>query len=257
MEPVFLTRYRLNLSIRMGGGLALLTRPYHITDNPLNLSYSTYLNFPLMVNLGLHFRLNPHWTLRANAAYNHISNGGIHLPNKGINYPTVGLGADYAFRAIDFKERAKRQDRTPPARRLRISLGALTTFTNAMPGDNDQYGVFGAYTHATYYIGRWSGLNLGAEWVSDISRRMRMNFYNLPQDHQRGAFLIGHEFLLGRVIFSQQLGIYFYDKWDNDDPVYQRFGLGVKLTDHLFLGFNLKTHRHVADFIDLRAAWIF
>jgi hypothetical protein len=256
-EPVFLTRHRFNLSIRMGGGLALLTRPYDALTNPNNLSYSTVLNFPLLVNLGLNYRLNPHWNLRLTAGYNHISNGGIHLPNKGINYPTTSLGADYALQAIDFKERARRLDRRPPDQRLRLYLHFLYSFKNAFPGVSEQYGIFGMEAQAVYYLGGWSGLTLGGEFVVDRSRKARIEHENRDLRHERASVLVGHRFLLGRVVFSQQFGVYLYDQFQVNDPVYQRFGLLFHVSDHVFAGFNLKTHRHVADFADIRVGWAF
>jgi hypothetical protein len=56
----------------------------------------------------------------------------------------------------------------------------------------------------------------------------------------------------GRVSFSQQLGIYYFNEYRINDDVYQRFGLTYHFNRHFFAGFNLKVHRHVADFFDLR-----
>lgn len=257
VEPVFLTRHRVNFSVRMAGGLGYLTSPFDSISNPFNLSYSTPLNASLAVGLGLYFRITDQWTLRLGAAFNHVSNGGVHLPNKGINWPTTDLGVDYAFQPIDFKTRARRLDRSPPERRFRIQLGTFYSFKNAIPGQNKQYSILGLFGKGIYYVGRWSGLSLGTEWVVDQSRRIRMDNANVEGTHQRGSVLIGHQFLLGRVVFSQELGVYYLDQFQVNDPVYQRFGLVVFIHPHLFAGINLKTHRHVADFADLRIGWEF
>ncbi|MFB6257829.1 MAG: hypothetical protein ABEH38_03970 [Flavobacteriales bacterium] len=37
-----------------------------------------------------------------------------------------------------------------------------------------------------------------------------------------------------------------------DDPIYHRWGLTYFLNSDLFVGIDLKAHRHIADFIDLR-----
>ncbi|MEM0999150.1 MAG: acyloxyacyl hydrolase [Bacteroidota bacterium] len=257
VEPVFLTRHRFNLSIRMGGGPGFLTRPHDPVENPNNLSYSTRLNMTLLVNVGFNYRLTNRWNLRLAANYNHVSNGGLQLPNKGINYPTASLGADYALQEIDFVERAKRLDRRPPEKRLRLYTTLFYSFKNAIPGVARQYGIYGFGGKGVYYVGRWSGLSLGAEWVLDHSRRARIRNENLNLDHQRGSVLVGHQFLLGRVVFSQQFGVYLYDRYQVDDPVYQRIGLLFHFTENFYAGINLKTHRHVADFGDLRVGWVF
>jgi Lipid A 3-O-deacylase (PagL) len=253
VEPVFLTRHRLNLSIRMGGGLAYSSNPFDSVDNPFNQAYSLRINVPLVVGVGVQFRLTPHWGVRLSAAFNHVSNGGLSLPNKGLNYPTLGLGVDYAPLGIDFKERAKRQDRRPPDPRLRLYVGGLGTIKNASGGR--QPAVWGAWANGVYYLGRWSGLNLGLEWVDDGARRLKMDLENIPGHPGRGAVLVGHQFLLGRVVFSQQLGIYVFDQFKVNDPVYQRFGLGLHVTRRLYAGISLKTHRHVADLAEIRLGY--
>lgn len=257
VEPVFLTRHRLQLGIRMGGGLALLTQPFDSVTNPLNQAYSTYLNFPLFVDLALHLRLDPHWSLRLGLNYNHVSNGGLSLPNKGLNYPTASLGADYAPMGIDFKARARNRDRQPPDPRLRLYTGVGGSLKRPSGADNFQAPVWSVWGNAGYYVGRWSGLNLGLEWVSDGARRIKMEREGIPGRHERGAVLVGHQFLLGRVLFSQQLGIYVFDQFKLNDPVFQRYGLGLHVTKRLLAGISLKAHRHVADLLELRIAWGF
>lgn len=255
VEPIFLTRHRVNLSFRLGGGLSLQSNPYDSITNPNNQAYSLRVNFPLTVNAALHFRLTPNWSLRLAANFNHVSNGGISLPNKGINYPTMSMAVDYAPRGIDFKERAKNLDKSPPKPRFRIYAGTGGGLKRPSGADTKQRGVWSAWAQGVYQYGKWGGVNLGAEWVSDHGRRVKMERENIPGHHERGGILVGHQFLMGRVVFSQQLGVYFFDQFPINDPVYQRFGIGVHITKRLYAGFSLKTHRHVADLLELRAAW--
>ena len=74
----------------------------------------------------------------------------------------------------------------------------------------------------------------------------------MDKDFQRGALLLGHELQIGRVRFSQQLGVYVYAPYKAKDPVYQRWGLEHHTERQIFWGINLKAHRHVADFLDVR-----
>ncbi len=255
VEPIFLTRHRLNLSIRLGSGISYQTNPYDSLGNPNNLAYSLPVNIAVALGVALSFRVNPHWSLRLAGNFNHVSNGGLALPNKGINYPTMSLGVDYAPQGIDFVARAKNMDKSPPDPRLRFSAGLTGTLKRAGAADTRQNGVWGIWTQGVYYVGRWSGLNLGVEWINDGARKLKMKREGIPGRHERGGILVGHQFLLGRVVFSQQLGIYFFDQFKLNDPVYQRYGLGMYVTKRLFAGFNLKTHRHVADLLELRLSW--
>ncbi|NRA92289.1 MAG: acyloxyacyl hydrolase, partial [Psychroserpens sp.] len=60
---------------------------------------------------------------------------------------------------------------------------------------------------------------------------------------------------LGRVTFSQQIGVYYYNDYRITDDIYQRYGLNYNFSRHIFAGFNLKAHRHVADFFDFRIGY--
>ena len=72
-------------------------------------------------------------------------------------------------------------------------------------------------------------------------------------DHRNGAILIGHELIIGKIIFAQLLGIYVYKPYKgDDDPVYQRYRLRYQFTNHMFAGITLKAHRHVAHIFDVR-----
>ena len=119
------------------------------------------------------------------------------------------------------------------------------------------FGVFGLNAGVSQQVGRMSALNLGMEWIWDGSLQWRMeNQYNSSKDYQRGGFLLGHEFLMGRFTFSQKIGVYLYDKTQYNDSVYQRYGINFKLTDRLITGIHLKAHRHVADLLEVRLGYV-
>ncbi|MFO7658430.1 MAG: hypothetical protein R6W78_15340, partial [Bacteroidales bacterium] len=71
-------------------------------------------------------------------------------------------------------------------------------------------------------------------------------------DHRYIALLAGHELILGRFNFYQQLGVYIYSPFIRKDPVYQRYGLNFNITKNNFVGISIKAHRQVADFLDFR-----
>jgi hypothetical protein len=65
----------------------------------------------------------------------------------------------------------------------------------------------------------------------------------------------GHEFLLGKFIFSQQIGYYLYKPAPYDRDWFHRWGIMAKVNKHWWAGFNLKAHLQVADFIDVRVIY--
>ena len=74
------------------------------------------------------------------------------------------------------------------------------------------------------------------------------------------GLLIGHQFLLNRFTFSQELGFYVYKQTEVYNTtyrdlfytVYHRWGLTYNIKKRWYLGINLLAHRQVADFIDGR-----
>jgi hypothetical protein len=256
-EPYFRTQKRLNLFVRAGLGGAYLTNPFDEQTNPNNQSYSTSLSFALMVGLGLNYRLTEKLNLRFAAKYNHTSNGGVSTPNKGLNFPSLSLGVNTSLTEITYPNLTKIGKRQPPKDKSRISLIHFSGWSNAAVGDKDKFYVFGFMGKYSRWIGGRSALTAGTEWIFDYSRREQINLDMANASFLQGAALFGHEFWLGKVTFSQELGIYYFNDYRIDNDLYQRYGFAYNFNQHIFAGFNLKAHGHVADFFDLRVGYTF
>ena len=250
VEPWFKSHKRFNITLRPAAGLSFNTRPYDAVKNPDNQSYSLPVNVYIQLSFALNYRINKNYGINFAANYNHISNGGIKEPNKGINYPTASVGIEYNFNPAPFKDRLKQKYQGIKKRRYDF---AIFSFAKRIGGNSSYFGVYGVMSEFSQQVSRMNAVRLGAEWVWDNSLKWRLeNQLNLDADYQRGALFIGHEFLMGRFIFSQDLAIYFYDQTKYNDPVYQRYGLNYKLGDRVFIGMHLKAHLHVADLIVIR-----
>jgi len=257
VEPYFRTHKKTNLFVRMGMGGAYLDNPYDEVSNPQNLSYSTNLSFSIVVGVGLNYRLSNRLNLRFAAMYNHISNGGIRTPNKGLNYPTLQLGVNSSLEPVDYPTMLKKGKPDPPANKTRLTLTHFSGWSNASIGDKSKFYVFGLLANYSRWIGSRSALTAGTEWIADFSRRELIRLEGNGESFLQGALLLGHEFWLGRVTFSQSLGIYYFNQYRTTDDVYQRYGLTYNITPRIFAGVNLKVHRHVADFFDFRVGYRF
>ncbi len=252
VEPFFGFMRKVNLSIRAGFGLAYLSNPYDEDKNPLNLSYSTHLGFPLLLSINLNYQLSPKFNINTGISYNHISNGGVKYPNKGINYPSIILGLDYYIKPAKYTQFPSTDWREEATKRKRNDILLFLASTSLEPNETERYTVFGLFYNFSCRVGRIDALNTGFEWVLDASLKEKISRDSLGKDYQRGSILIGHEFLLGQFTFSQQLGIYIYNPYKRNDAVYQRYGLNYFLNKRYIFGFNLKAHRYIADFIDFR-----
>ena len=251
VEPHFNIQKKVNLSFKGGTGLVYMDQPYDPETNPNNLFYSTHFSFILFANLQFNYRIIPSLQLHLAGNYNHISNGSAKQPNKGINFPTLSMGLTRYFSQGIVSKRGK-----IPLSELHPNrnLWRLALFSTGKEVANEQtkYWVVGLSGYFTRVVGRLSGLSIGMELVRDGAIKEKQERSGSNDSYFSWSLIGGHEFLLGKFIFSQQLGVYLFKGFDTSDPVYQRYGLTYHFTKKLFLGANLKVHRHVADFLDFR-----
>jgi opacity protein-like surface antigen len=257
VEPYFRTHKRLNILFRAGLGGAYLSNPYDEATNPLNLSYSTDLSFAIMVGAGFNYRLTDQWNIGLLANYSHTSNGGVSSPNKGLNFPSLSFHVQKSLTPIRFPEFQKVENRQAPENKSRFSLAHFSSWNDISIDERVNYYVFGLEAKYSRWIGNRSAISLGTEFISDYSRREELKIEELDNNFVQASALIGHEFWLGRVTFSQQIGVYYYNDYRVTDDVYQRYGLTYNFNKNLFAGINLKAHRHVADFFDFRIGYTF
>ena len=198
------------------------------------------------------YRISKQWNLRVSGCYNHISNGGNKIPNKGINFPTAAIGFDYSLKPVKFPLRNK-TGVEEPQKRSSVKIGLFGTGKKPFNEENTRYLLYGGHINWSYLFSRLSALTTGLEFVNDGSLKETVLRNNpSPPDYKRVGVLAGHELQVGRFRFSQQLGVYVYAPVKAKDPVYQRWGLDILITERVYAGFNMKTHRHVADFMDFR-----
>jgi hypothetical protein len=250
MEPVFNTRGSVNYSIRAGFGLSYQNSPFDSLLNPNNLSYSTYWGFPLQLGGSVHFRIQSRWMLNASLMYNHISNGGIRQPNKGINWPSIGVGMSYYLEEFEFKERASTDWRAmgPPEKRWDISL----FLAYEEPQENLFLFSPGLEIKWSRQFARINAYTLGGELMYDNGTGYVLETFGQAPNSIKAGLAGGHEFLLGKFLFSQQFGVYLSNPNPEHPGVYQRYGLVYRIDRTFHLGINLKAHGHVANFIDFR-----
>jgi len=254
IEPGFSLQRKIHFSYRAALGLTFLDTPYDPVKNPLNLFYSSKISFPLQVSFSANWKVNDNLSLKVSGHYSHISNGGIKEPNKGINYPTISLGAKYFVSSPPLPQREKkRTELYPPFLQLYGMVAA--TGKTVSHNEKQRYPITVAMLEIRKRFARMNSWSAGAEWVADYSLREINRRNGVDQDFNRAGILAGHHLLIGRFTFYQKLGIYIYSPTQPKDPVYQRYGLIYQFADHWFGGVDLKAHRHVADFLDVRIGY--
>jgi hypothetical protein len=217
------------------------------------MSYSYSVSGYLQVGLSYTYQLSKKWLAHGGINYQHISNGGLKEPNKGINWPTASIGLSYSkhpYVLPYYRNRVKRFEKAKPY------LEAALLFT-AKEGiqEGDRHGrtaLAGLLLQGGKQVGLTNALVVGIESYYDNALYQKLKSDSVEGSAWRVGFLAGHDFLLGRFFFSQQLGVYLFHRSPYYDRVYHRWALRYKLNEKWRVGFALKAHRHVADFIDLR-----
>jgi hypothetical protein len=257
LEPTYKLSHNLLFSLKGAAGISYLSNPFDSISNPTNQSYSTQISTYLLVGLGLWFKLNKHWWINTSINYQHESNGGLKQPNKGINWPTAGIVINYQkysrpfYSGVRTKEKFWKQD----APRYDIGLFGLPRRSLDKNGNSGRLPLLGLTFQVGKQVGRINALTLGAEVYRDKELKVNLLRDTLNASPVKAGILAGHEFLLGKFLFSQRLGIYIFDQTPYYDLMYHRWGLQYYINHHFGLGFNLQAHKQVADFVDLRVVY--
>ena len=257
LEPWYKIGRKSFLSFRAGGGLAYLTSPYDPVTNPGNQSYSSAISGYVSLGLGAWFFVSDRWALNPSLRYHHISNGGIKLPNKGINSPGVGLGIQYRLNPVELRS-YQRRDVNWRDEPIRWDVGVFGTQKRILnsEGESEYHPVVGVAGQLAKRIGKINNLTGGLEINMDKAVEIHLEQQNLDGEPWAAGLLIGHEFILGKFLFSQRIGYYLYKPAPDFDRFYHRWGLAYRLGDHFSFGINLLAHRHVAYYTDFRVMYI-
>jgi hypothetical protein len=257
LEPTYRISKNAFFSFKAVAGLSYLTNPYDSIKNPTNRSYSTHISGYLLLGAGIWVRLSDHWWLNASANYQHESNGGIQQPNKGINWPTAGLALSYQYNPRPYYRGVRRKDKFWKDYSIRWDLGLMGIAKRVLDenGESRRLPLLGVHFQGSKQVGRINALTAGAEIFMDRALRMQLKIDSVDASHVRAGIMVGHEFFLGKFIFSQRLGVYLFDETPYFDRIYHRWGIQYRANRRWSAGFHLLAHRQVADFVDFRIAY--
>jgi hypothetical protein len=259
LEPTYRITESTFFSFKGSAGFSYLTNPFDSISNPANQSYSTTVSAYITFGGGAWFRLNDRWWLNPSVNYQHISNGGMRKPNKGINWPTAGIAVSYQPRTRPYYTGARSKEKFWKDYSPRWDIGVIGTSRKGydLNGNRIRSPLAGLYLQAAKQVGRISAVTLGGEVYQDEELRNELTKASIDASPVKAGIMAGHEFILGKFLFSQRLGCYIFDKTPYFDRVFHRWGLDYRINRHFATGFNLLAHQEVAEFIDIRVSYSF
>ncbi len=263
LEPNFRLNNRAALQVKGSIGLSYLTNPFDSIKNPENQNYSLAISAFLQVGVGLSYNVSPHTSLQLSGNWYHNSNGGFKQPNRGLNYPNLSFGVLYFKEQNSLPIYNQVQDTSWKELPVSIEGGLFISPKGGYNKNVEQERNFlgGLYLQAGKQIASIHKLTAGAEIYFDGGMQsIKRNLINDSSSNILAGVLIGHEFLINRFSFSQQLGFYLFKETDYYNQVYadiyktiyHRWGIKYQLKPHWAIGINLLVHNQVADFIDAR-----
>lgn len=259
IEPEIRFNSRSGLNFRTSAGISYLSNPYDTIRNPTNNSYSSHFSFYLGVGMQAYLQLGKAWEAGLSGTYRHTSNAGVKLPNKGVNWITGELMLKYfPAKKIPVKPFLDQYRSRPWKKENRADVYVFGAARSISTSEADRYPVAGLGFTYSVQTGRTHAFTLGAEVYKDVALSEQMKIDSIEgKSAVIAGILAGHEFLWGKFIFSQQLGIYVYDQTPYYPAWYHRWGLLYRFTPALMAGINLKANKQVADFPDLRLVYTF
>lgn len=257
LEPTYRLGKNIFFSFRTAAGLSYLNSPFDSIRHPNNRSYSTNMNVYLLVGLGVWFKLGDHWLVNPSINYNHESNGGMRQPNSGINWPTAGLALIYQPNSSAYYTGARVKDKFWKNNSIRWDIGLFGTARRVLDqqGNSKRLPLLGVSFQAGKQVGRINELTMGTEIFHDWALQYELKKDSIAASPVKAGLLLGHEFILGKFLFSQRLGLYLFDQTPDFDQLYHRWGILYRINRHLGIGADLSAHRHIADFTNLKITY--
>ena len=257
LEPSYRLGKHIFFSFKGAAGLTYLTKPYHSSRNPNNMSYSSAVNGYLLVGTGIWIRLHDKWWINPSFNYQHISNGGMREPNKGINWPTAGLAINYIPNPLPYYSSERSIDKYWKVKPIRWDIGLFGIPKRPVQdsGQSKRVLLLGLQLQAGKQVGRINALTVGMEISGDRSLYLKLKKDSTQASPIRAGLVGGHEFLLGKFIFSQRLGVYVFDQTPYYNALFHCWGIHFQANKHIGVGLNLKAHRHIAEYIDFRLVY--
>ena len=239
-------------------GISYLTKPFDRNTHPENMSYSTHINYLLSIGAGTRLAFNKNLETQFIVSMNHNSNAAFLEPNGGINYPALSLNMSYTFNPVDIKPRYHKDTYLNRDKKKRWDFSAFWGISGMPYPDEAQVPMFGINILRSWQVTRIGAINAGVEVEMNGRARLRVQRGTIDDiSPWRASVQTGWEFLMGRTIFSIQLGFYLYRPYQYKDDVYQRFTLVHRILNHLYAGISFKSYRHYADHLDLRLTYSF
>lgn len=238
---------------RFATGAGYITQPFDLQNNRQNRAIGSHVNGFMQLNLYFQKQIKQS-AVHFGLTFSHHSNGNWKQPNLGINVPSVCLA--YRPGAFKISEKSAKPFPIPSliTNRLEWHLSARIGRKQVSIDDPRIFYPIILDASLNYPKSITSNIRLGSKIYLDKSYVFR-NFEPMPTNPNPGRFteisiFVGHEYRVGRIGFSTDLGFYVYRPDDRKRMYYEALGLKYYVSKHLVIFQGLKAHLTSADFLE-------
>jgi hypothetical protein len=243
--------FRFNL--RMGLGLAYVTKPFNRETNHKNNVIGSHINGFVNLRLSASFMLSKSWRMDTGVGLTHASNGATATPNLGLNIATLNLGIGYVFGNKNLQ--MKCDSIMPPApKKWHPSILLVAGLKELEHPDGPKYYAYGAMlniyrTHS--YRTRFGG-GIEVAYNSATKKQLINDSVSVikTRDIIQAGVKISYAFTLDKISFPIDFGVYVYKSKEENDQFFHRIGVRYMITPHLIANITLLTHWAKADYFE-------
>lgn len=238
------------IALSMAAGLGYSTKNFDIETNRANIAMGARVNGLLQIGLKHYWKISKQTTFNASVDLTHFSNGNFKMPNLGFNYLFLGLGFNKAIGQKTASPAIHKEWNSTLVWELGINYGRRQISID----DRKQINMASIGMNLVYpqsEIARW---RMGFNVFYDRSY-VHTDLQALPKGQSLDkvtevAWVGGHEYRMGKVGFTSELGIYLYRPSDKKRRYYEAIGLRFYPQSNLYLSTRLKVHLTSADYIE-------
>lgn len=245
-------RKKIAWNMRVGIGLAYVTKPFHPITNHKNNAIGSHLNGFVNLRLNMVAMLSKSLRLDAGLGLAHASNGAVKTPNLGLNIPSINLGLGYVF---GNKEKKLIRDSViaPAQKKWHPSLILVAGVKEIDPGGREylSYGLMmNMYRTLSHKNKMGGGLELSYNQATKQYWAQDSVFTDNPADMMKMGVKYSYSFNIDRLSLPIDFGYYFYNKLPNDDMFFHRIGIRYMIGKHFIANVTLLTHWARADYFE-------
>ncbi len=228
-----------SLTLKIGSGLAYLSKPYDALTNPYNASISSHFNVFAQFSTEYPVFVSQKFEIYTGMSLTHYSNGASMMPNLGINVVTAQTNLRYKFGNSS-------RNKTTILDSEKINIVAFTPTFGWKQRQATGPNTFKVWDFSLEYLrtlNTWHKIGFGFDVFYDPSWRDIVALSESSKnthDYNQGIHFV-YALQFSKLWYFIDLGTYFHWDYEAWQKTYHRIGLRYQFTKNFYLNLSLKS----------------